>query len=102
MIGENAVGKNTIIKLISTFLWIEKALFRGSDKKWFEKENRLKYSFLPYHRIENFLTKNSVIEYYGKAYTMKYVNDKISIENKLQYLKYLHCQKNSIKKHLST
>jgi predicted ATPase len=81
LIGENAAGKSTIIKLISTFLWIEKALFRGTDKKWFEKENRLKHSFLPYHRIENFLKEDSVIEYYGKAYTIKYAANKISIEN---------------------
>jgi predicted ATP-dependent endonuclease of OLD family len=80
LIGENAIGKSTIIKLISTFLWIEKALFRGSDKKWFEKENRLKNSLLPYHRIENFLTKDSVIEYTGKVYILKYSNDKITVE----------------------
>jgi hypothetical protein len=61
---------------------MEKSLFRGSEKKWFEKENRLKNFFLPYHRIENFLKHDSVIEYYGQAYTIKYGNDKISIENR--------------------
>jgi predicted ATPase len=81
LIGENAIGKSTIIKLIATFLWIEKALFRGTDKKWFEKQNRFKATFLPYHRIENFLQENSEIEYYGKAYTIKYAKNKISIEN---------------------
>lgn len=80
LIGDNAIGKSTIIKLISTFLWIEKALFRGSDEKWFEKENRLKNFFLPYHRIETFLRPDSVIEYYGKAYTIKYSNNIIIIE----------------------
>ena len=81
LIGENAVGKSTIIKLISTFLWIEKALFRGAEKKWFEKENRLKNFFLSYHRIESFLKPESVIEYYGKAYTIKYIDNKITVEN---------------------
>ena len=81
LIGENAIGKSTIIKLIATFLWIEKALFRGTDKKWFEKENRLKTSLLPYHRIENFLKEDSVIEYFGKAYTIKYAKNKISIDS---------------------
>jgi predicted ATPase len=83
LIGDNTAGKSTIIKLTSAFSWIEKALFRGSEKKWFEKENRLKYSFLPYHRIENFLKPDSVIEYYGKAYIIKYSNGKISIENQI-------------------
>ena len=81
LIGENAIGKSTIIKLMSTFLWIEKALFRGAEKKWFEKENRLKNVFLPYHRIENFLESNSIIEYYGKAFTIKYANNKIFIDS---------------------
>jgi predicted ATPase len=80
LIGDNALGKSTAIKLISTFLWIEKALSRGAEKKWVEKENRLKNSFLPYHRIENFLNPDSVVEYYGQAYILKYKNNKISIE----------------------
>lgn len=80
LIGDNAVGKSTIIKLISAFSWMEKALFRGSEKKWFEKENRLKNFLLPYHRIDNYLRSDSVIEYYGKAHTIKYGDGKISIE----------------------
>ena len=83
LIGDNAIGKSTIIKLISAFAWIEKDLFRGSEttKKWLEKENRLNHTFLPYHRIENFLKPDSVIEYYGQAFVIKYENKKISIES---------------------
>jgi predicted ATPase len=81
LIGENATGKSTILKLISTFLWMEKALFRGSDKKWFEKENRLENTLLAYHRIDSFLRPDSTIEYFGKAYMIKYRNGKISIEH---------------------
>ncbi|MDR0415444.1 MAG: ATP-binding protein [Prevotellaceae bacterium] len=85
LIGDNATGKSTIIKLISTFLWIEKALFRGSEEKWFEKQNRLKTFFLPYHRIENYLNSTSDIEYYGVAYNIRYNNEKISIEPKKKH-----------------
>jgi predicted ATPase len=81
LIGGNAIGKSTVIKLISTFLWIEKALFRGTDKKWFERENRLKNFFLPYHRIESFLNSDSEIEYDGPSSVIRYKNNKISIEN---------------------
>ncbi|MDR1169849.1 MAG: ATP-binding protein [Prevotellaceae bacterium] len=81
LIGDNAIGKSTIIKLISTFLWIEKALFRGTDKKWFERENRLKNFFLPYQRIENYLNPDSEIEYDGQAYTVRYKNNKIAVES---------------------
>ncbi|MCL2289625.1 MAG: ATP-binding protein [Bacteroidetes bacterium] len=85
LIGDNAIGKSTIIKLISSFSWIEKDLFRGSEKtkEWLEKENRLSYSFLPYHRIEDFLKSDSVIEFYGQAFVIKYNNKKISIGKRI-------------------
>lgn len=42
-IGNQGSGKSTIAKLISLFMWIEKALVRGEyDKRWFERRNRLK------------------------------------------------------------
>ncbi len=81
LIGDNATGKSTVTKLISNFLWMEKALFRTADKKWFEEENRFREFFLSYNRTENFLQDNSEIEYYGKAFIIKYNNNKISIEN---------------------
>jgi predicted ATP-dependent endonuclease of OLD family len=101
LIGENATGKSTIIKLISTFLWIEKALFRGSDKKWYEKENRFR-NFLLYHRIDGFLRPDSMIEYTGKVYTITYRNGKISIEDladskyQLPQIMYIPAERNFI------
>ncbi len=76
-IGNQGSGKSTIAKLISTFMWIEKALVRGDyKKKWFEQKNRLKNSYLNYHRLENYLkTKgvdNTIIEYHGDAYSINY------------------------------
>jgi len=78
-IGNQGSGKSTIAKLISTFTWIEKALFRGDyDKKWFERDNKLKNQFLNYHRLEKYFWNddisldNAEIEYVGDAYHMKY------------------------------
>ena len=84
-IGNQGSGKSTIAKLISTFTWIEKALIRGDyDKKWFERKdiNRFKSQFLPYHRLgyaenkkdDTYLKQNSIIEYQGDAYHIKYEN----------------------------
>jgi predicted ATPase len=79
-IGNQGSGKSTVAKLISTFTWIEKALVRGDyDKKWFEKPNRLKNQFLPYHRLDNYLNKDTEIEYQGNVYTVKYNNGLMSI-----------------------
>jgi predicted ATPase len=81
-IGNQGSGKSTIAKLISTFVWIEKALVRGDyDKKWFERKgiNRFKSQFLPYHRLDSYLNSDSVIEYQGEAYSIKYQNESLTI-----------------------
>ena len=83
--GNQGSGKSTVAKLISTFMWIEKALVRGDyDKKWFERKNNLKNQYLNYHRLENYL-KNSgvdktVIEYEGDAFSIVYRNDSLVIK----------------------
>jgi predicted ATPase len=84
LIGNQGSGKSTVAKLISTFSWIEKALVRGDyNKKWFERKNKLKNQYLNYHRLENYFKINgvdkTVIEYQGDAYSIKYENDSLII-----------------------
>lgn len=82
-IGNQGSGKSTIAKLIATFMWIEKALVRGDyNKKWFERKNRFKNTFLPYHRIENYLKKDTFIKYEGKAYIITYENEFLKLKEK--------------------
>lgn len=82
-IGNQGSGKSTVAKLIATFMWIEKALVRGDyDRKWFERKNRFKNTFLPYHRIENYLKENTFIRYEGNAYIITYENEFLKIEEK--------------------
>ena len=82
-IGNQGSGKSTVAKLIATFMWIEKALVRGDyDKKWFERKNRFKNTFLPYHRIENYLKENTFIQYKGEAYIITYENKFLKFEEK--------------------
>jgi predicted ATPase len=84
-IGPQGAGKSTIAKLVSTFAWIEKALVRGDyEKGWFEKRGRFKNQYLSYHRLENYVTPDSYIEYQGEAYTIVYSNDSIRITEHLQ------------------
>ncbi|MCF6270318.1 MAG: ATP-binding protein [Melioribacteraceae bacterium] len=80
-IGNQGSGKSTVAKLISTFIWIEKALVRGDiTEKWLGAENRLKNTFLNYHRLENYLSDSTIIEYHGDAYNFKYENKKLSVK----------------------
>ncbi|HWQ43003.1 MAG TPA: hypothetical protein VN456_13340 [Desulfosporosinus sp.] len=85
-IGNQGSGKSTVAKLISTFIWIEKALVRGDYKqKWFEKKGRFARLFLSYHRLENYLkangADNSIIEYEGDAYSTKYEHGSLTIKS---------------------
>ena len=67
-IGNQGSGKSTVAKLIATFMWIEKALVRGDyDKKWFERKNRL---------------KNTFIQYKGESYIITYENESLKLEEK--------------------
>jgi hypothetical protein len=82
-IGNQGSGKSTVAKLIATFMWIEKALVRGDyNKKWFKRKNKFKNTFLPYHRIENYLKENTFIQYEGEAYVITYKNEFLEIEEK--------------------
>ena len=74
-VGNQGSGKSTIAKLVSIFTWIEKGLVRGDrDIKWFEKKNQLKNQFLPYHRLKDYLNADTVIEYIGNAYSIRYTD----------------------------
>ncbi|MWV55325.1 MULTISPECIES: AAA family ATPase [Chlorobiaceae] len=104
-IGEQGSGKSTVAKLISTFAWIEKALVRGDyDARWFERKNRFK-KFLSYHRLENYLPENQrdiAIEYRGDAYSMRYENECLVINEvsdgsyRLPQIMYVPAERNFI------
>lgn len=106
-IGNQGSGKSTVAKLISTFSWIEKALVRGDyDKNWFERKNRLKNTFLKYHRLDNYFEEgifdNSIIEYIGNAFRISYENGQLfvsEIENQfysLPQIMYVPAERNFI------
>jgi len=84
-IGNQGSGKSTVAKLISTFLWIEKALVRGDyDEKWFksrfELKNQERNQYLTYHRLENYVNAATKIEYHGHAYAIKYEDSGLVID----------------------
>ena len=72
--GNQGSGKSTAAKLVSTFAWIEKYLFRyGATMK--HPEQKLKSDFkkyLEYHRIDSYLNSNSNIIYYGDFCRIEY------------------------------
>ncbi len=82
--GNQGSGKSTAAKLISTFAWFEKFLFKFSMTIK-QPRRKLKYDFrkyLEFHRIENYLKDDTEIIYYGDCYKrIAYKNGKIYVSN---------------------
>jgi predicted ATPase len=85
-IGNQGSGKSSVAKLISTFMWMEKALVRGDySTKEFINHNRFRRIYCAYHGLDNYffdMEQNDIaeIEYQGNAYLMKYQNGKLTID----------------------
>lgn len=83
-IGNQGSGKSTVAKLISTFMWMEKAIIRG------DLQTPVNYSafieLLSFHRMEDYVDSASEIEYEGSSLLLKYLgnqgSDKACIEVK--------------------
>jgi len=74
-IGNQGSGKSTVAKLISTFMWMEKALNRG-DLKIGNANDILNRIY--WHNIDDYFHKNTEIEYKGDKWSLSYLaeNDK--------------------------
>lgn len=70
-IGNQGSGKSTVAKAISTLSWLEKSINRGDtdkDKITFALFKEL----FEYHKINNYFTKSTYIEYIGERYQIIY------------------------------
>lgn len=85
--GNQGSGKSTVAKLISTFVWLEKALTRGDYKiEHFSRRNGFAKKLLSYHRLENYLIEKdgdiiSEIEYEGCSYCISFKKGILNAES---------------------
>lgn len=81
-IGNQGSGKSTVAKLISLFMWLEKALIRGDIKGPISHLDIVELT--EFHRLENYFDPKTEIEYEGASYHLKLVsnatNNKKAIE----------------------
>ncbi|GHV10918.1 hypothetical protein FACS1894162_5840 [Bacteroidia bacterium] len=87
-IGNQGTGKSTIAKLISTFCWLEKALFRGYTKEYSLTTPNFLKNYFKYQKINNYFTSKSHIHFVGHVYEFEFVNDNFTT-NQLQSDNYL-------------
>ncbi len=91
-IGNQGSGKSTVAKLISTMMWLEKALYRGSVEGF----DHLGFkSFIAYQGIDSYFKRNSEIEFVGDQYYIlrkeynvqtKNVNNHLFLSPKIIYV----------------
>ncbi len=87
-IGNQGTGKSTIAKVYSTMSWIEKALVRGDfTPNYLTQYNRFTKQ-LAYQNISNYISNNSIIEYIGTSYKIKFQNNKLVINAMQHHDKY--------------
>lgn len=79
-IGNQGTGKSSIAKLISTFSWLEKQLYRGNlEIKYVTSYNRFINTYCNYQNLKNYFLSETEIEYCGHAYSFNYANGKLNI-----------------------
>ncbi|WP_417940042.1 hypothetical protein [Flavobacterium sp. RS13.1] len=72
-IGGQGSGKSSIVKLISTLTWLEKALVKGTILvKDIEENDAFRIKWCEFQSIQNYFNTNSFIEYKGKYIHFKY------------------------------
>lgn len=78
--GTQGTGKSTIVKLYSTFVWLEKAIIRGDFKPaYVEQYNRFANKYLEYQGIQSYLKNDTELWYKGQCVDF-YYNKKLLVD----------------------
>lgn len=78
--GKQGSGKSTLAKLISTCMWLEKALTRGDvTPKYAARYNHFRTQLCGYHGISDFFKDDTFIDYRSDRFRFCYENQHLSI-----------------------
>ena len=77
-IGEQGSGKSTIVKLVSTLLWLEKAFVREEQNyKSFNTKDLL--NLCHNQRIDSYFSKKTYFSFVGDVFTLEYSNSEFVV-----------------------
>ena len=86
-IGNQGTGKSCIAKLVSTFSWLEKALYIGNlEEKDVTNYNRFVNRYCGYHNLKNYFSSDTILTYKGSAYIFYFRGEKLTIRNTREVL----------------
>lgn len=78
-IGNQGSGKSTVAKLISTLMWLEKAMVKGIIRHN-DVETKIKFEQrLDYLKLKNYLHEETEIYYQGNAFGFQYKNGMLNV-----------------------
>lgn len=81
--GKQGSGKSTIAKLISTCMWLEKALVKQElSKNYVTSYNRFVNKLCDYHQIASFFRDNSYLRYETDKFVFTYDNKHLQVEER--------------------
>ncbi len=86
-IGPQGSGKSSVAKLLSTFLWLEKALVK-EDIKESQVRRSFKTNYCNYHGLLSYFRNDTEIAYEGERYSFHYRNGQLTIQQSVS-TKYL-------------
>lgn len=78
-IGNQGSGKSTVAKLISTMVWIEKALVRGDFDERDLTRDRFQLQ-CSYQNVSSYFKDNTQIDYKGMAFSISYSVEGVKVE----------------------
>lgn len=80
-IGNQGSGKSSVVKLISTLTWLEKALYKKIIKtEDITKKDSFKEVWCEYQSIQNYFRANTLIDYKGDYLDLIFSNNKVKIK----------------------
>ncbi|HNW52011.1 MAG TPA: AAA family ATPase [Prolixibacteraceae bacterium] len=86
-IGNQGSGKSTVAKVISTMMWLEKAINKGD---MIGLSNSIFHYHSRFQGISDYFKPNSEIDYWGEKYSLKFSEVEVIPEkNEVEYGKYI-------------
>lgn len=86
-IGNQGTGKSCIAKLLSTFSWLEKAMFRGEIKEI--TTSKFINTYCAYQNLKNYFSDNTTLHFIGDIYEFIYSEKRITAKRKENISSYL-------------